>query len=94
MITASMIRKPACALSITREPVMVAQLGSPGVTTPLVTFGRTAGPSTAWGIAIMCLVLIIRICLLPLFLLPNARDAAYAGAPTADPTYPTQVRRA
>ena len=27
-------------------------------------------------------------------LLPNARDAAYAGAPTANPTYPTQVRRA
>ena len=28
----------------------------------------TAGPSPAWGIAIMCLVLVIRICLLPLFL--------------------------
>ena len=34
----------------------------------LVTFGMTAGPSPAWGIAIMCLVLVIRICLLPLFL--------------------------
>ncbi len=34
----------------------------------LVAFGMPAGPSPAWGIAIMCLVLIIRICLLPLFL--------------------------
>ena len=34
----------------------------------LVTFGMTAGPSPAWGITIMCLVLVIRICLLPLFL--------------------------
>lgn len=34
----------------------------------LVAFGMTAGPSPAWGIAIMCLVLVIRICLLPLFL--------------------------
>ena len=34
----------------------------------LVTLGMTAGPSPAWGIAIMCLVLVIRICLLPLFL--------------------------
>ncbi len=60
----------------------------------LVTFGMTAGPSPAWGIAIMCLVLVIRICLLPLFAFLNACDAADTGAPTADSTHPAQVRRA
>ncbi len=34
----------------------------------LVAFGMPAGPSPAWGISIMCLVLVIRLCLLPLFL--------------------------
>lgn len=34
----------------------------------LVAFGMPAGPGPAWGIAIMCLVLVIRLCLLPLFL--------------------------
>ena len=61
MITAPMM-KPACALLIMREPIMVP-MGWP-VTMPPPS--KESVPHSL-GIAIMCLVLIIRICLLPLF---------------------------